>query len=170
MAHSPKYTLGLSKIEIGDILPDGGMGTSLSQWGYTSEGGVVVATDDPEVTEFFIEESDTAVVTSSKEGKTTLKWSIPDADHETLANTMGGTVTGTTPNRTWKAPDALPTIEKSIKITPKQGFGSYNVARASIVCKQSATFSNKTLFAIEVTATVLLPTKSGEPKITITES
>lgn len=169
MAHSAKYTLGLSKIEIGDIAGDGGMGTVLAILGQTSEDSCVLSTDEPSVTEHFIEESDTAVVTSQKEGKTTLKFAIADPDIDTLSGLLGGTVTGTAPARIWKAPATLPVIEKSIKVTPKQGFASISIARASISAKLNSTFSKKTLFKIEVTATVLTPTKAGEPKIAIAE-
>jgi hypothetical protein len=169
MAHSAKYTLGLTTIQFSAIASDGGVGTSFSTLGQTYENTCVLATDDPETTEFFIEESDTPVVSSSKEGKTTLKFSVADPDIDTLTELLGGTVTGVSPNRVWKAPATLPTVERSIKLTPKQGFANFTIARASISAKMNSTFSKKNLFLIEVTATVLTPTKALEAKLTIAE-
>ena len=169
MAHSAKYSLGLSKIEFATILGTGGTGTSWSALGQTGQDSCVLSTDDPEITEFFCEESDTAVVTSSKAGKTTLKFNVIDPDIETLTTLMGGTSSGTAPSRVWNAPATLPTIEKSIKITPKQGFASVVIPRASIVAKLNTTFGKKDLLKVEVTATVLTPTLAGVDSILIAE-
>lgn len=169
MAHSAKYTLGLTKIEFADQLGDGSTGTSWSTLGQTLEGTCVMATDDPEITEFYVEESDTAVVTSSKEGKTTLKFSIADPDPDTLVSLLRGTVTGVAPSRVWNAPATLVAVEKSIKVTPKQGFSAFTMPRMSVLAKTNATFGKKNLFVLEVTATLLTPTKANLSKMLIAE-
>jgi hypothetical protein len=154
------YTLGLAKIEIGNIAEDGGMGTTLAAWGQTLQGTCNITQDDPETNEFFAEELDDPVVSISKRGKTTLAFSIMNPDLAALANTLGGTVTGEAPNQKWNAPNGIPTIEKSVKVTPQQGH-IWEFPRMKISAKINGSFSRENLFVIEVTGTALTPTKAG---------
>jgi hypothetical protein len=63
------------------------------------------------------------------------------------------------------APDNIPVIEQSVKITPQQGL-VFEIPRMKIVAKINGEFSKKALLLIEVTGTVLQPTKSGIKKYT----
>jgi hypothetical protein len=159
------YTLGLAKIEIGDIASDGSMGTTLAVWGQTLQGTCNITQDDPETTEFFAEELDDAVVSISKRGKTTITFSIMNPDTSVLQKTLGGTVSGTGDAAKWNAPTKLPVIEKSLKITPQQGL-VWEFPRVKIVAKINGAFSRDNVFAIEVTGTALQPTKSGTSSCT----
>ncbi|MCF0190188.1 MAG: hypothetical protein HUJ96_02880 [Marinilabiliaceae bacterium] len=161
----PLYMFGLSKIEIGDIAEDGGMGTNLSQLCLCTEDSCVLSQEDNNVTEIYAEEVDDPVVVINKFGKMTLAFSGMDFDPETLVKFMGGTVSED--GKTWNAPNTVPTIEKSIKITPKQGV-AVSIPRASITAKINAELKKTSLSQFDVVATILNPSKVGEAKLKAT--
>lgn len=162
------YTLGLSKIEVGDMATDGGMGATLVTLGYTYQDTCTMSQDDPETTEHYAEEVDDPVVVLSRAGKTNFNFSIMDADLTTLAALLGGKVTGTGDTAKWEAPDKLPTIEKSVRITPEQGL-KFEVPRMKLTSKINATFSKSGIMLIDVVGTVMQPTKANTPKMTATK-
>lgn len=155
-----KYTLGISAIELGNLATDGGPGTTLAALGLTYEDSCKLAQDDPEVTEFFAEEVEDAVLTRSKKGKTTLTFQIMNADTTTLVALFGGSATGASPNKTWNSPDNTPTIEQTVRVTPIDGM-KLVIPRGSVSAKLNGEFSRKGLFLIDVTVTALKPTKTG---------
>lgn len=161
-------TLGLSKIEIGDIGTDGAMGTTLAQLGYTYQDTCKMTQDDPETTEHYAEEADDPIVSVSRGGKTNFAFSVMDADLSVLKTLLGGEVTGTDAAQKWEAPDKLPIIEKSVRITPEQGL-KFEVPRMKLAAKINAEFSKKGLLLIDVAGTVLQPTKAGISKMTATK-
>lgn len=154
----PSY--GLSKIEVADILPDGGIGTTFATLGYTYEGTCKLVEADPEVTTFNAEEIDIPVVEIYKGGKIDLQFSVMDAVPATLALLMGGTASGTTPNRKWESPASKTTVEKTIKITPVEGY-TITIPRAKITAKLNAEMSRKNILLTDCIATVMPPTKAG---------
>jgi hypothetical protein len=155
------YTLGLAKIEIGDIAADGGMGTTLAVWGQTLQGTCNVTQEDPETNEFYAEELDDPVVSISKRGKTTIAFSVMNPNVETLKKFFGGTVTGEDEEAKWHAPKSLPVIEKSVRITPQMGL-IWEFPRMKINAKINGSFSRENIFVIEVSGTALQPTKTSE--------
>lgn len=162
------YTIGLSKIEMGDIAADGGMGGTLEQLGYTYQDTCTMSQDDPETNEFYAEEEDDPVVAISKNGKTTFNFSLMNPSPEAMVTLMGGTASKSestlTDNDTWTAPNTTSQIEKSVKITPVQGY-EISVPRMKITAKINAEFRKSGIFLVEVTGTVLTPTKTGEGKL-----
>jgi hypothetical protein len=159
------YTIGLSSITVGDIAADGGMGTTLAALGLTYQDTCKLQQGDPETEDFYAEEVDDPVFSVSRAGKTTFTFSIMNPELTTLQSMLGGTVTGTGDSAKWSAPDTIPAIEKSVKITPQQGL-AFEVPRMKIVAKINGEFSKKGLLLIEVTGTVLQPTKTGAKKYT----
>ncbi|MBA4852078.1 hypothetical protein [Emticicia sp. BO119] len=153
-------TIGLSKIEIGDKAVDEGMGTTLATVGYTAEGSCTIETTDPEIQEFFAEEVDTAIHTSAKGGTTTVTFQLASPDLDQCAAVFGGTVTGTGTAKTWEYPDAVTGLEKSIKITPKEGI-VFKIPRGKMVPKFTGQFGRADTLKIEVSISVLQPLKSG---------
>ena len=153
-------TLGLTKIEIGDILPDGSMGTTLTQIGYTDRDSCVFSSEDPEETEIEVEEVDDPIDIITRGGKKTLTFTLADPDETALALLMGGTGVATTGQESYTAPDTFPIIEQSIKVTPNRGL-ILSIPRARIVAKWNGTFSKTSQLKIDVVATVMTPTKSG---------
>ncbi|NCB42917.1 MAG: hypothetical protein EOM59_09880 [Clostridia bacterium] len=164
------YTLGLSQIEAGAIAADGGMGTTLATLGYTYQDTCKMTQEDPETTDHYAEEVDDPVVSISRGGKTNFAFSIMDPSVTVLADLLGGTGTegnGSTIQDKWEAPDSIPTVEKSIRITPQQGL-KFEIPRMKLVSKINAEFSKKGILLIEVAGTVMQPTKSGTAKMTAT--
>lgn len=153
-------TIGLASIKVADILADGATGTTFAALGYTYENTCKFSEADPETTSFYAEEVDDAIDTSEKPGETKLNFSIANPDVDTLVAVFGGTKVG----NAWHAPDTKPTIEKSIEITPKKGL-KFTICRAKMTAKLNADFSRKGLFLVEVSCTILQPTKALEPKM-----
>lgn len=160
-----KITLGLSKIEVGEPAVDGGMGTSLAALGYTYKDSCSLMTEDPVTTEHEAEEVDDPVVAIDRAGKTTFKFQVMNPDVDTLQTLLGGT--GNTTTGVWSAPASIPTIEKSIKLTPTQGL-YFEMARVKLTAKINANFSKSGIFLIDVIGTILTPLKVGEPKLKAT--
>lgn len=70
-------------------------------------------------------------------------------------------------NEQWKAPDAIPEIEQSLEAAWKTG-GKIQVPRAKITAKLSMSFKRDALSQVDISASVLQPTKVGVPRMTIT--
>ncbi len=153
-------TLALLKIEISDIAGDGGLGTSFAVLGKTYKDTAELMGADPEVFEHNSEESEDPEEMVTHKGKVTIKWSIMDTDADTLVKVLGGTSTGTAPNKIWSAPDQAPSIEKSIKITPKSG-KVINIVRTKLVAKPNYKLASNGIFLVDITATILAPTKAA---------
>jgi hypothetical protein len=97
-------------------------------------------------------------------------------DTLSAANTsLGGTGTGFATNVAttaavdatgdrWDAPDTFPEKEQSLKLLWKNG-GYVQIPRAKVSGKLNMSFKKDTLSQIDITATVLQPTKSGVPRL-----
>lgn len=156
--------IGVGEIAIGAIAADGGMGTTLAPLGYTEEGSAAINMDDPTETEFNVEELDTPIHIESKAGKIALAFKIANPDEDTLVSVFGGTKTGTGATAVYSWPLTPVSIERSIKFTPKQGIG-LNIPRAKITAKFSSEIGRAALLGVEVTGTVLQPTKAATSAI-----
>ena len=169
MAAKKTYTIGLSKIEVGAIAEDGGMGETLDVLGYTYQDTCTMTQEDPETTDHYAEEVDDPVISISRGGNTNFNFSIMNPSVTVLADLLGGVGTpgtGSTPDK-WEAPDKIPVVEKSVRITPEQGL-KFEIPRMKLVSKINATFSKSGILLIEVAGTVLQPTKTRTKKITAT--
>lgn len=166
------FTLGLSKIEMGDIANDGGMGSSLSQLGYTNQDSAQLTMEVPQATEFFAEEVDDPVLVSKKAGAITIAFDLMNPAPETLALVLGGTAGKSdqqlTDNDQWEAPSSVGDIEQSLKVTPKQGY-VFEIPRASISANLTGNFASGSLMLLHIEAKVLTPTKSGVSKLKLTQ-
>ena len=159
------YTLGLSKIEVGATAADGGMGESLAPLGYTYQDTCKMTQEDPETTDHYAEEVDDPVVSISRGGKTNFAFSLMNPSVTVLADLLGGTADEGSGK--WEAPDKIPVVEKSVRITPEQGL-KFEIPRMKLVSKINGDFSKKGILLIEVAGTVLQPTKAGTKKMTAT--
>ena len=169
MAAKKTYTIGLSKIEVGAIAEDSGMGETLDVLGYTYQDTCTMTQEDPETTDHYAEEVDDPVISISRGGKTNFNFSIMNPSVTVLADLLGGVGTpgtGSTPDK-WEAPDKIPVVEKSVRITPEQGL-KFEIPRMKLVSKINATFSKSGILLIEVAGTVMQPTKTGTKKMTAT--
>jgi hypothetical protein len=159
-------TLGLLKIEVSDIAADGGLGTAFAPLGKTYKDTADLQGADPSVTEHYCEESDDPEEIVETKGKVTVKWSIFDTDADVLVKVLGGTSAGTAPNKIWSAGANATNIEKSIKITPKAG-KVINIVRAKLVGKVNYKLTKSGIFMVDITATILTPTKAATASWTI---
>jgi len=162
-------TLGLNKIELSDIAADGGLGTSFESIGKTYKDTAEFIGEDPGIFEHYSEESDDPEEMVMTKGKVTVKWSIFDTDADTLVKVLGGTSTGTEPDKIWNAPDTAGVIEKSVKITPKSG-KVINIVRARIVAKINYKLSKEGIFLVDIIATILTPIKADTPAYQVGEA
>ncbi|PLK44406.1 hypothetical protein [Emticicia sp. TH156] len=158
-------TIGLAKIEVGEIGTNGVMGTSLETIGHTAEGSCTIETADPEITEFFVEELDEPIHTAAKMAVTTITFQLASPDLEQCKAVFGGDLNPETGTPTsWDYPSGLVTIEKSVKITPKEGL-IFSIPRAKITAKFTGQFGRSETLKVEVVITVLKPTGNVAPMI-----
>jgi hypothetical protein len=159
-------TLGLQKIEVGDIAGDGGVATTFAALGKTYKDTADLQGAEPAVFEHYSEESDDPEEIVETKGKVTVKWSIFDTDADTLVKVLGGTSTGTAPNKIWSDGGTAPSVEKSIKITPKAG-KIVTIVRAKLTAKPNYKLTKNGIFMVDIIATVLTPTKAATPSWTV---
>lgn len=97
-------------------------------------------------------------------------------DLTTAAANIGGTGTGFLQDvsavvssaevEKWEMPDSFPDVERSIEIIDKKG-NVILIPRAKISTKMPLSFSKESLGQMDMVATVLQPTKTGEKRMTI---
>jgi hypothetical protein len=161
-----KYMFGTSGIEMGDIAGDGGMGDTLVDVGDIYKDTAEMVDEDPTITEHYSETKSAPILTIEKAGKTTIKFSIVDLTPANAAKFIGGTPGTATIYSTLPLPNTAPLLEKSLKIKTSDG-GYIEVPRCKIVGKKNFKFSAANMLMIDVTATVLQPTKAGVSAMTI---
>ena len=163
MSATKVYTLGLSSVKIGDpesVAP-------ATQLGYTYQDSCQFQQEDPTVQEFYAEEVDDPVISTARAGKTTVEFDLMNPDVDVLATLMGGTAQSSS-GETWAAPDSVTTIEKSILVTPKQGF-SVLMPRARIDSKINGNFAKSGIVLVHVKATCLQPATAQLARIKLTK-
>lgn len=153
--------IGAAKIEVGDPAADGGMGTSLSQLGYTTEDTIKFNDEGGSEIDFPIEELDVPVYSITKAGNKTFSFQIANPDEDTLVAVFGGTKTGTGGATKWEAPLTQPTIIKSLRFTPQKGLG-FNFPKTKLSARWTSDIGKNHLLGIEVVFKVLQPDKVGE--------
>lgn len=161
--------LGLTKIEVANIGSDGAPGEYASL-GKTYEGSCNMIDEDPTATEFYCEEDDDPVVSISKKGKTTINWSIMNADANVMKKIFGGKVTEAVPGTSgaiWEAPAKMEAKELAVRLTPYIGC-TFEVARASVTAKMNGNFGKNDIFLVDMILTVLTPI-GDRPRIKMTE-
>lgn len=167
-----KFKLGLVNVLLGAIAGDGGMGTALTAVGDTVAGSATMTTADDTKTDFNTEESSSPVMSIvSQEGAITLTWSTFNNNVDNLVRMFGGTKVpgnGTTTGDRWEAPDSFPEIEQSVKVQWKTG-GYIEIPRAKIAAKMNLSFKKDSLSQIDITATVLQPSKAATPRMAVQE-
>ncbi|MDR7818705.1 hypothetical protein RIU47_08815 [Riemerella anatipestifer] len=163
---SNKVNIGLASIKIGEIASDGGMGTSLEQIGVTNQGSCKINFEDAEKKEFFVEEYDDPFHVEYTQGKINIQYQIANPDIDTIVKVFGGSKSGSGPSEVYKAPNQSVTIERSMEMTPKKGLG-FKFPRVSITAKFTPDIGKENLLMLDITASVLRPTKDGEPRFSM---
>lgn len=155
---------GISKVEFAPIAADGGAGTAFFTLGLTKEDSFQWNFEDDEVLEFPVEEQDTPITLPGKKGKKGFTFTVENPDEDTFVKAFGGTVTGTGATAVFKFPTVAPTIELTAKVSPKIGTG-FLMPRVLLAAKLTPEMGRNSLLGVEVTCTVLQPTKTAEPII-----
>lgn len=144
-------SLGLAKVEIGEVA-ESGMQTTLTQMGYTYKDSFTQTTNEPDVTDYEVEEVDIPIEQEGQLGSIVYEWDILDPDVSEMAATGGGTADST--NDQWESPDGWTPIEKAFVFTPKKGF-VHKVPRASVIAYPSGGFKKGSPQLWHMKATVL---------------
>jgi hypothetical protein len=159
--------IGLKNFYIGDVAGDGGMGTGLEKVSYAVIDTPVLTIPEGEKADFLIEDSDDPYFSKTTPGVKTLAISFYGLTAASLARWFGGvaTIGPASGVDTWEAPLQIATFEASIVAEHQQG-GHLKIPRASISATADWNFQKNNLPQINVVATVLTPTKEGEPPMT----
>lgn len=150
--------IGLEYIKLGDIEASGAMSTKLSQLGYTYQDTANLSQDDPQTTEFNVEELDDPIEEISTPGAKNITFGIIDMTPANMLKVMGGTVTGTAPNEEWHAPTTAPDIEQSVELKDKKSGKVMQFPRCKITAKFDWKLAKTGISVIQITAKVLRPT------------
>lgn len=165
MATTTKRFYGTSIVELGAIASDGGLSAAFAGIGDTVIDSVIVSKTEGTTNPVYIEESDAPIeFLNGTPGVYTIKWSTYNTDPANLAKFLGGTVS----TNVWTAPTVELDVELSIKITDKRS-NIISATRVKITSAMSLALKKSGIGQIDLTATVLTPTKAGEPTMTITK-
>jgi hypothetical protein len=158
-----KSMFGLDAVEFGDIATDGGVATTFSALGLTFKDTFEILEADPTETDFFSEENDDPELSITTKGALTMKFQLMNFDAESIAELKGGSVA----SDIYSADSFTINIEKSVKVTPKEGF-IFTIPRAKITAKFTGKLSKSELMNIEVMIKVMNPKKTGTKPYTMT--
>lgn len=152
MAEVRVISMGLAKVEYGDVAATGAMQSTLTQLGYTYKDSFEMQTDEPDITDLLVEEVDVPMDQVGELGKTVFEWDILNPNVTEMAALGGGTATAA--DNKLETADAWTSIEKAFKFTPKKGF-AISVPRASVVAYPKNGFKKGQPMLWHVKATVL---------------
>jgi hypothetical protein len=156
-----KVKIGLVSLKMGDIAVDGGMGTVLTPFTGTVVDTAVMSEEDGTTNDFPIEESDSPFYSETIPGSQTFVFSVYDTDPASLVRLLGGTATTDLSGRSvYEAPDTKPSIEQSFELIDKKG-NITEIVRGKVIGKYDKKFQKSGLAKVDVTVTILQPTKSG---------
>ena len=166
-----KRILGLVSIKIGAIAGDGGMSIALTAIGDTVKDSCVFGEGDPTKQEFFVEESDDPIESFvTQKGTETISWSTNNLHPDIMVLLFGGTKAGLGTQAspfTWEPPDTQDELERSVEITDRKG-NKMEIVRVKFSPKKSFSFQGTKLGQLDITGTILLPTKANTRKYKIT--
>jgi len=160
-------TRGLTRVEFADLAPDGGPGTNFQAIGYTwRDEEIVLLEEDPEVNDLFTHELDDSIDREYTGGVKELTFNIVDPDLSTLSYLFGGAVSGSGDSATYGMPAKKYVGYKTVRLVPAKGL-VWTINRAAVIGTVDANFSRGDVVTIAVSATVLVPEKSGVMPITV---
>ncbi|MBD2753785.1 hypothetical protein [Spirosoma validum] len=159
-------TLGITTISFAPIAGDGGAGTVFTAVESTKKDSAEMTQDDPTRTELREEESDSPYYVSVVNGAISFKFTFAQPDVNALALVFGGSVTAGPP-ASWELPDGYQSIEKTVKIVPRVGL-QFLIPRAQVTAKMNGKFGTTDSWGVEVTISILTPTKAGTKALKVT--
>lgn len=164
-----QVTLGLSKIEIGELAVGGGPATTFEKFGTEYEGSTSYEVADGTDSEVRSDEQDDPLFSITRPGTTTFTFEIASYDPDVMAAYMGGTVDAGPP-KVYNEPDSTVTQERTIRITSEFGLIA-TINRGSMTAKMVGKFNRDATdpMRIQVNVKVLKPTLEGTPRVTWAE-
>lgn len=153
---------GLEYIKVGPIESDGSMSTNLAALGVTYENTAELIQDDPEITEVKSEENIEPEEIFEVEGTKRINWSIMNYDPDQLVTILGGTASGTAPNKTWASPVSKDPIELSIEFKTKSGH-IVQIPRAKITAKLNWQMRKNGVALVDISGRIMTPTNGSAP-------
>ncbi|MDR1454109.1 MAG: hypothetical protein LBJ01_00500 [Tannerella sp.] len=152
------YQVLINAIKVGIIASDGGVATSFAALGNTRKDTLSFNTTAPTFQKIMVEERDTPILNVMTDpGGLQMQWALTDWDADILTALWGGTVV----DEQWLEPAILPTVEKSLRIEPRQG-KPFIYPRVQLTAQIQYDTTGK-IFQIQVTADKLQPMKAGTP-------
>lgn len=155
-----KRALGVASIHIGDMAVDGDVSAAFASIGTIYKDTASIEQETGEEIVHDAEELDDPIEIVPTKGRTKIAWGITDFTPATLVKVLGGTVTGTAPDEKWEAPDTASIIEKSVKITSKNGV-TFTYPRVSLKARISYKLAKSGIAQVLIEGTVMQPTKTG---------
>jgi len=158
-----KHSWALEKVEMGPIAEDGGMGTSLTVFGYTENGTMVLSEEEGSEQDFFVEEQDEPIfVAQTQQGAKVLNWATNDVTPAQIERVKGGEATGdgTATPLTYEMPENEEFPELSVKVTTRTGH-VIEMPRVRIKARFDWTVGKGALAKVMIRGRVLKPTKDG---------
>ncbi|WP_026463489.1 hypothetical protein [Adhaeribacter aquaticus] len=157
----PEVTFGLAQVLTGAPAADGGMSIALTEkFGYTVSDSFSITTEEGTLSEIFIEESDTAIISQSTAGAKRVAWSTYNTEPEALQAAFGGTVSGSGAAKVWNAPANINAVILSVRVNTKNN-KRYDMAKVSIVPRLNININKTDAGRIDFTGTILIPDKAG---------
>lgn len=164
-----KAEIGLKQFLMGDVAPDGGMGTVLTELGPTVIDTALLTTEQPTVNDFPVEEKDDPFYTQVTPGKKTVTLSVYDVTPASLVRVLGGTATtDASGNAIWECPQEYPQIEQSLRLITKKN-GIVDIPRAKVYAVPQFNFRKSALWQVDISADILIPEKAGVAPVKYTQ-
>lgn len=153
---------GLDGIDMADIPSDGSIPTTWTHIGVTYRDEATLTEDDPTETNHLSNENDDPEESDIVGGAKKLSFNLIDYDPDNLVKFMGGTATGTAPDKAWEAPAQKDKIEKAFRVRSKNG--QYLIfPRVSFWAKVDYKLAPSGIAKVLVVGTVMTPAGAGVP-------
>lgn len=164
-------SFGIKTFKIGDIDPDTGLGTGLTEISVFKD-SAELSEGDPQQNPIYSEQSPfiPKKIFLSPSGDT-LKFSVMSTDADTLALLLGGVVTtvaGPPIVKTWNKADGVVDIEKYFEIETVDG-AIIKIYRGKTLGKKNFKFSAAGILLIDVTVVPMVPLVADLSSMTIDE-
>ncbi len=169
MATQNYNLFGVAKVEIGDVLSDGTMQTTLTKYTRIKKGTASLNIEAPQHDQVELEDSDFPYKSLPNDGEVQeMSFTLLGIGPDGLVDFKGGTnATGV-----WEAPNSKEAIEKAVKITTREDSGYYweiRVPRSEIRAAISGDLTKSDIIGLNVTCKILqaYDTSTGELKTSI---
>lgn len=157
-----KYVYGIASVKYGTVEPPGvgplmPSATGMTNWAQTVKGSLTISEDESTTTEFFVEETTTAVhsvVTDAGQLKVT--WRAYDVTPTLVEVMKGGDASGNGVYLDYYGPETVEAKELALQVTTTDGT-IFEIPKASCLGRFDSVVGRENLLEMEVVATALSP-------------